>query len=208
MLDYRKEKTGRVKSTRSPRDLQISHSSGNDQLVADLVGRITSLTDELTKLKSDQSTDLKKYTDSEFNEELIKALDRELKVYKQRSDKDQALYREVNEVSIIELTKKLEEKDLEITNLKQQLDLALSSVRAKEEVISILKSSTTITNNSTQQNFVEKSGEVFDRPSIKETVIDPTDNKVEMESHINVKSDSGSNQSSKLAKLKELGIGG
>lgn len=218
-MDYRKEKSGRIKGPRGPRDLQSRQSSGNNQLVSELMGKIERLTMELAELKSNRSAGDKKYTDEEFNAELIKALDRELASLEGDSAKNLKDVRKDYEEKVRALVEDLEKevalnKQLleELTDVKQRLTSAEVKLASKEEVIEILKSQpvqavVTVDGASLVQKETLPDKDV-NAPSMDEVVIDPTESDSKMESHINVKSDSGGNQSDKLAKLKKLGIGG
>ena len=155
--------------------------------MVELVDKISNLQNELASLKTARSSGDKKYTDDEFNAELIRALDLELSDAKQQWG--------------------IERKDLEgqIVELRQSLDNTIVSLKAKEEVIAVLK-------DQPRQTIIYKESEELPNkdtaaPSIEDVFIDPSEKGVPMESHINVKSASGGSQKDKLAKLKKLGIG-
>lgn len=186
MLEY--DKKQRInKSGSSPRDLQNrlnTPTDQNNQIILDLMMQVATLTAEVKNFKSEDAcisstaviSNDKKYTDNEFNEELIKALEKETSVF----------------------NLKLEAKDIKIQALEFKIE-ALVDIKDK------LHSS-----NIDACKLLDPNKVVAKRPSIEESVIDPTENKSKLESYINIEETDPEikiDMKNKVNRLKEL-LGG
>jgi hypothetical protein len=189
-LKYNKDRS--FKSGASPRDLQqrnLQRTISSDPSIKDLIDQITILTTDLNTIKqsgANASSALpvsagKAYTEDEFNTELTAALVKELAQYDATK------------------SKVTEDKDREIAVLSSKVQSLEDLIKSKDDLISTLK------NTSTSINEVIK---VPGRPSMEESVIDPTEIKSNVESFINIKEDKTSTSKevmqNKVDKLKSI----
>ena len=180
-MEYKKK--SRILSTsRSPRDLQNrlnnqQTSNQSNQIIVDLMLEVSSLKDELNNLKQGKqvASDEVMYTAEEFNQELTKALKKEL-------SNNAEVIRLAQELSVLNL--KLEVKDLKIESLIKDNKPSnnVTPPRPKDEVVKIGK-----------------------RPVIEDVVIDPTeDTNLESHINIKEVKEDKTNMLDKVEKLKAL----
>lgn len=244
LVSYNK---GRInKSSSSPRDRQLRARPNTDlssgESVLALKEEVLGLKEELLNMTSVHSAKSlekqnnlvgKLYTEQEFNEELIKALEKEMKqgtigkesLEHKKLEEDyhylKDLYEEVKVINI-DLEKELLDKDRQVTSLQAKVDNVDALMAAKDETISSLKEKPVVINqpapevryvNNTSQPQVDTINHIKnDTVDIEVETIDPTVN-TKLESHLKVKEVKCTETTKKdmqdsLAKLKSLGLGG
>lgn len=182
VMEYNKK--GRTSGS-SPRDLQRRGSNHRDgsfdnELVLDLLDKVSTMNAEITELKlvgASTSPATTVFSDKVYSEQ------------------------EFNEALTNALTKELA-NNTEVIKLNEELKSLKVVMGIREELIEMLKSQ--LVHDS---NYLNTPVKVENRPSIEESVIDPTENK-NIESHINIKEVKEEyNVIDKANKLKEL-LGG
>lgn len=218
VLDYKKPRSH--KSSSSPRDIQkrqdtVHVAAPSDSDVLEFKKQLLELKEELFNVKSTsvKPVDGKLYTEEEFNVELIKALEKELKVgaVGQDSVEVKKLESELEEKiqTVHDLERVLEVRLNELTEIKSKVSTLEALIGAKDQTIEALQS---------QPINVKVSGVVgttveehYDVPDMEVDVIDPTDTDVKLESFISIdeeKDTSDSNMTSDMNKLKDILGGG
>jgi len=216
-LEYNKVTRVR-KSGKSPRDLQNKGARLDNDYMLELLTKVTTLTSELENLKQSgvnipTATDVsgeRLYTETEFNTEIIKALEKELA----NTDKQVV----VDDGTISKQQKIIEELKSKNTMLSNEVAHLNIQLEAKIEVIEALKSKPIIINSGsnvegrTVDTSIQDPSQVFDnnvdRPKMDNSIIDPSDDGVIRESHINIdKVKQSDSMNDKLGKLKAL-LGG
>ena len=233
IVSYNKNRVN--KSGLGPRDrqLKVYKDLGSDD--SELKQQVLALRDELRSIQSTKNLndtsviDHKLYTAKEFNSELIKALDREVKqgTVGKNSVEYEKLKVEYQHVLTIceelkdenfQLEKELFEKDRDLTTLQAQVNNFDVLIASKNETIKSLKDKPIVLESSkpeviyvkgnTNQVIADVNNE-SNPIDIEVATIDPTVNK-KLESHLKIKEVEGTtskeDMQDSLAKLRKLGL--
>jgi len=211
VLEYNKVKKTR-KSGKSPRDLQNKGARLDNEYILELLTKVATLTSEVENLKrsgvnSPTATGVsgeRLYTEAEFNEEIIKALEKELASTDKKVVVDDGTISKQQEI--------IDRLEIENKVLKDEVEHLNIQLEAKVEVIEALKSKPiVISSNDDVERVIDPSIQdpaQIDRPKINSSIIDPSDDGIVRESHISIdKVKQNDNMNDKLGKLKAL-LGG
>ena len=191
LLQYNKNISDRrrplIMTSPLSRQLKVKADAIATPIMEDLAKRLNELTEEMMLLKKEGDsvaivgTSKRYYTEEEFNDELIKALEKELKHSKTPTDK--------------KLVSRINELEEEVKKLEKELEI-------KDAIINTLKTleikTKPVDNVDVYDNI---QGE---RPDIDTTIIDPTEN-VSLENHIVDKVETPSNSINKQDLANKLG---